>query len=121
MHKSKLICSLIVTVLVGAALTFISGWNTAAPGTSFAVSGAPTGLSATAGNTTVALSWSAPSSNGGSAITGYNVYEGMSAGGESTTPVNTSLVTTTTTYMVTSLRNGILYYFTVKAVNAVGL
>ena len=84
------------------------------------VPGAPTGLSATAGNTTVALNWAAPTSNGGSAITGYNVYEGTRSGGESTTPVNRTTLVTTTSYTVTGLTNGATYYFTVKAVNAVG-
>ena len=38
--------------------------------------GAPTLNSATAGNGSVALAWSAPASDGGSAITGYKVYRG---------------------------------------------
>jgi hypothetical protein len=81
--------------------------------------GPPTGLTATSGQSQVVLSWTAPTSNGGSPIRGYDVYVGTSSGGESTTPVNTSLVTVTT-YTVTGLTNGIRYYFVVKAVNAVG-
>jgi hypothetical protein len=91
----------------------------ATPAAAATVPGAPTGLGATAGNTTVALSWSAPLSNGGSAITGYNVFEGTSPGGEALTPVNSSLISGTT-YTATGLTNGTKYYFTVKAVNAVG-
>ena len=51
------------------------------------VPGAPTLSSATPGNASVALAWSAPASNGGSAIMGYKVYRGPSAG-------SLSLVTT---------------------------
>jgi hypothetical protein len=82
--------------------------------------GSPTGLTATPGNTSVALTWTAPGSDGGSAILGYNVYEGTSPGGESTTPVNGTALVTTTSYIVTGLRNGTVYYFTVTAVNAAG-
>ena len=44
---------------------------------------APNLTSATAGNASVALAWSAPGNNGGSALTGYNVYRGTSSGTES--------------------------------------
>ena len=80
----------------------------------------PRDLTATPGNTSVALTWTAPGSDGGSAILGYNVYEGTSPGGESTTPVNGTALVTTTSYIVTGLRNGTVYYFTVTAVNAAG-
>jgi predicted phage tail protein len=82
--------------------------------------GPPTGLTATPGNASVGLTWTAPGSDGGSAITGYNVYIGTSPGGESATPVNGATLVTTTSYIVTGLRNGTVYYFTVAAVNAVG-
>jgi hypothetical protein len=64
----------------------------------------------------VALSWSAPSSNGGSAITGYKVFRGTSSGGE-------TLLTTlgnVTTFTDTGLTNGTTYFYTVAAVNSVG-
>ncbi|MDE1815054.1 MAG: fibronectin type III domain-containing protein [Thaumarchaeota archaeon] len=80
---------------------------------------APTGLTAAAGNAQISLSWTVPSSNGGSAITGYNVYRGTTSGGENTTPIATGV--TTTTYTDTGLINGQAYYYTVKAVNAIGV
>ena len=81
---------------------------------------APTGAVATPGNTTVQLSWVAPS-NGGSAITGYNVFDSKTAGGENySTPVNGTTLLTTTGTTVTGLVNDTEYYFTVKAVNAIG-
>ena len=81
--------------------------------------GAPAGLTATAGNAQVTLSWAAPASDGGSPVSGYIVYQGTSPGGETGAPVNGSLVTGTS-YTVTGLTNGTTYYFKVSAVNAVG-
>jgi len=85
------------------------------------VPSAPTGLVATAGNQQVALSWVAPASNGGSAITSYNVYRGISAGGESSTPVATNVPSTSTSFTDTSVANGTTYYYTVAAVNSAGI
>ena len=78
--------------------------------------GPPTGLTATAGNGQATLSWTAPASNGGAAIIGYDVYLGTSSHGESASPVNTSLIGGTS-YTVTGLTNGTTYYFTADTVN----
>ena len=79
---------------------------------------APQSLAATGGNGSVSLSWSAPSSNGGSPITGYNVYRSTTPGGEGSTPLKTNV--TGTSFTDTDLTNGTKYYYTVAAVNAVG-
>ena len=84
------------------------------------VPGAPAGLSASPGNARVTLSWAAPASDGGSAVTGYIIYQGTSPGGETGTQVNGSPVTATS-YTVAGLTNGTTYYFKAIAVNAVGL
>jgi fibronectin type 3 domain-containing protein len=90
----------------------------ATPSQPAAAPSAPQGLAATGGNGTVKLSWSAPASNGGAAVTGYDVYRGTSAGGESATPVATNV--TGTSFTDTGLVNGTTYYYTVAAVNAAG-
>jgi len=88
-----------------------SGPASATPTVPPSVPGAPTGLTATRGNAQVSLAWSAPASNGGSAITGYTVT--ASPGGATCTSAGLSCT-------VTGLTNGTAYSFTVTATNAVG-
>jgi subtilase family serine protease len=73
----------------------------------------PAGLSATPGNGSVSLTWTAAAG-----AKTYNVYDGKSSGGEGATPVMTGLTGPSAT--VTGLSNGTLYYFTVAAVDAGG-
>ena len=78
--------------------------------------GAPIGLSALAGDDSVSLSWSAPSFDGGSQLTGYRVYRGTSPGGE-TLLQSTG---TGTSFADTTALNGTTYYYKVSAENALG-
>ena len=93
-----------------------SGAASATPTAKVTKPGLPNGLTASPGNGKVTLSWTAPGSDGGTGISGYEIYRGTSPGGESGTPVNASLVAGTS-YTVTGLTNGTRYYFTVAAVN----
>ena len=101
-------------LLGGAATTPAVPFRTASP----VAPSAPQSLAATAGSGSVSLSWAAPSSNGGSPVTGYDIYRGTSAGGESATPIASNVATTS--YTDTGATNG-TYYYTVAAVNAVGV
>ena len=83
------------------------------------VPGSPTHLAATSNNGELSLSWTPPTTDGGSAITGYDIYEGTSSRGESSTPVKSALISGTS-YTVAGRTNGTTYYFTVEAVNSVG-
>ena len=64
----------------------------------------------------IQLSWSAPASNGGSPITGYDIYRGTVAGGETLL----TAVGNVTSFKDSSTTRGQTYYYIVKAVNAVG-
>ncbi|BAS13193.1 twitchin [Arthrobacter sp. Hiyo8] len=81
------------------------------------VPGTPTGVSATAGNASAVVSWTAPG-NGGSPITSYAVTP--STGSTALAPVTVSGSPPSTTATVTGLTNGTAYTFTVTASNAVG-
>jgi fibronectin type 3 domain-containing protein len=80
------------------------------------VPGAPNLIAAKAGNSGVALSWNAPASNGGAAITAYKIYRGTTSGGE------TLLVTVgnVMSYTDTTAANGKTSYYQVSAVNTLG-
>src|SRR5439155_29440 len=74
------------------------------------------GLGATAGDATVTLTWSAPSSNGGSPITNYRSYRGTSSNGETLLATIGNVLT----YSDTSVTNGVTDYYQVFALNRVG-
>ena len=76
------------------------------------VPSAPAGLTATAGNAQVTLSWAAASG-----ATGYNVKRATTSGGPYTTVASG---VTATSYTNTGLTNGTPYYYVVSAVNSAG-
>ena len=86
-------------------------WGTTAVATA---PGAPTIGTATAGGGQASVTFTAPSSNGGSAITGYTVTSNP-AGGTDSSAGSTSL-----SHTVVGLTNGTSYTFTVVATNKIG-
>jgi fibronectin type 3 domain-containing protein len=76
---------------------------------------------AQAGDGVVHLSWSAPSSDGGSSLRKYKLYRSTTPGGEklTRTPLAT-LSDTEHSYDDTAVSNGTTYYYVVVATNSVG-
>ena len=72
---------------------------------------APTGVAATPGNAQATISWTAPSWNGGSAITSYRA---------TASPGGATCTTTSTGCTLTGLTNGTTYTVTVTATNTAG-
>jgi len=79
---------------------------------------APTGLVGVSGDRQVSLTWSAPSSNGGMAITNYIVEYRRASETAWTTFVRPA--STATSAVVTGLTNGANYFFRVTAVSVAG-
>ena len=103
-----------VFVTVGANDSASGGYKVTLTTTPVAsVPGAPTAVSATAGDGQATVSWNAPVSNGGAAISGYTVTSAPGA----KTCTSTALDTHCT---VTGLTNGTPYTFTVTAANSAG-
>jgi len=100
---------------------------TFAPTTPGAVSGASVTITSNATNSpltiplsgtgthSVLLQWTASTTAG---VT-YNVFRGTSSGGEGTTPINSSPVSTTS-YTDTNVTSGQTYFYTVEAVDSGG-
>ncbi|MEZ5117692.1 MAG: fibronectin type III domain-containing protein [Candidatus Nanopelagicales bacterium] len=84
------------------------------------VPGAPTGVTAAPGDGKATVSWTAPGSDGGSAITGYVVQQSVDAGTTWTPAAGSPAGPTATSLEVTGLTNGINVSFRVAATNAVG-
>jgi hypothetical protein len=80
------------------------------------VPGAPQNVVSTEDSSQVVLNWQAPTSDGGSTITNYEIYRGTLADGESfLTEVGNTL-----TYTDVSINPTISYYYEVVAKNSIG-
>lgn len=99
------------TIAAGAGRINVYKAVQAAGGGSGSVPNPPSGLSATAANATVSLSWT-----GSGGATSYNVKRSTVSGG----PYTTVGSPTGTTFTDSGLTNGTTYFYVVTAVNSVG-
>ena len=106
-----------VTALNAIGESVASNEANATPAAPASAPSAPQSLQATAGNAQVSLAWSAPSSDGGSAITGYRVYRGTAPNPTVALIPDLGLVTS---FLDSGRTNGQIYYYKVTALNAIG-
>lgn len=110
MNKKQAKFTLLLLVLVFSAITLVGCGEY----DQVTVPGAPANVTATGGNSEATVTFTAPVSNGGLAITGYTVTSSP-PGGVDSHAGNTGL-----THTMRSLTNGTSYTFTVHATNAMG-
>src|SRR2546426_1878571 len=119
MNKFKRVAESLVFLIVILSIPSVAESNTIIPqasSDSSTVPSAPQSLLATGGNARVSLSWQAPASNGGSAITYYKIYKSTSSG----TEVYLTTRGNVTSYTDLAVTNGITYFYKVTALNSVG-
>ncbi len=105
-----------------SAVNAIGTGAASAPSTSVTprtVPGTPTSVSATAGNASATVTWTAPA-NGGSVITGYTVTPFIGTTAQSLLAVTVTGAPPATTAAVNGLANGTAYTFRVAATNVAG-
>jgi Domain of unknown function (DUF4082)/Fibronectin type III domain/Bacterial Ig domain len=126
--ESSATSATITGLTVGTSYTFtVAATNVAGTGTASAqsnavvptstsVPGAPTGVTAQGKSSGALVSWTAPTTTGGSAITGYKVTPYIGSTPQTATTAGASATSVT----LSGLSNGTAYTFRVAAINALG-
>ncbi len=99
-----------------AQVSVVPGLTTPPPPPPLSPPSAPFALMVGVASAQVSLSWTAPSTTGGSPVTSYNVYVSTVPGAAGTKVASVAAKG----YTATGLTNGTTYYFEVTAVNVVG-
>ncbi|MBE3136168.1 MAG: fibronectin type III domain-containing protein [Thermoplasmata archaeon] len=108
--REPIVRIMILMMIVAFGLSIVP-----APVMAAEVPGVPTALAVTSDDGAVTLTWSTPSDDGGSDITGYRVYRGIMADGLGIVEDVTVML-----YTDNGLQNGQTYYYAVSALNAEG-
>ena len=93
--------------------------SAAASATAATMPGAPRDLRAKASSGRVKLAWNAPANDGGSPISGYDIFRATRSGGFARKPTF-AVSGATSTYTDIAVANGKTYYYVVEAVNSIG-
>lgn len=101
----------------GIGTSAASNELSATPSTGSTVPVAPTLVSAVPANGSITLNWT-ENNAGGSPVTSFTVLRSTASGRE--TPLHSGIVPTATSYIDSTVTDGVTYFYTVMAVNVVG-
>ncbi len=111
--------SKVISLLMAMSLILVLSCNKdeTPVGNTVYVPSSPQMLTAIPGNKITTLSWQAPTNGGGSVITNYKIYRGLTSGGQF---LHKTVSGNLLNFVDSSLTNGTKYYYYVTALNSAG-